>query len=368
MTRISAAENIVIDMQDGRWRLMNANGTDQTDVLAEAVPGEALRYGARFGTTRRLPTSGQIGPGQIQQIVAGWSHEDASWHLGLLLGPELAEARGSRWCEIAYWPDPDVEVFMDLAKSAGESLGRILAIPFHLVPPTPAEKPAPLPPPPLPERVGVWNISQSGANILFHRESGWRTAHYRRIGWYVLWMVVYIVVSTATLTSKLALPNSGTLLPDPRLLPFLGLATAALLLGLIVRQIMLLGSRIDRVEFHQTERIVSAWHSEKQRWQKSGADVQSVYVSEVLKRKDKTLATYHGELNLHFGGGIFFRVLEQERQEDHPDLRRNSENIPTRDEVLPLMTENAQTPLQITGLHIAKLLGDHPAWHDVRVK
>src|SRR5690606_40996963 len=53
--------------------------------------------------------------------------------LGLLLEMELAQERGSRWCEIAHWPDPSTTVFQELAARAGESLAQVTTRPFHLV-------------------------------------------------------------------------------------------------------------------------------------------------------------------------------------------------------------------------------------------
>ncbi|PJF39658.1 MAG: hypothetical protein D6737_17425 [Chloroflexi bacterium] len=134
MTQISAAGNLTIDIQASRWRLLIANATRQ-EVLLEAVAGHAIRYVPVFATRRKLPESGVLYPDQIQRVMLGWSKKDASWHLGLVFEASLAQQRGSRWCELAAWPDKNGDVYRDLAEQAGQSLATNLSCRFNVVPP-----------------------------------------------------------------------------------------------------------------------------------------------------------------------------------------------------------------------------------------
>ena len=63
-------------------------------MRCRANTGQPIKYLPVFAHKRRLPDTGRLPLDSIQRVVLGWSHEDESWHLGLLLGPELAEARG----------------------------------------------------------------------------------------------------------------------------------------------------------------------------------------------------------------------------------------------------------------------------------
>src|SRR5690606_22994099 len=120
---------------------------------------KGLRYSKSFGTTRRLPESGFIESQEVQQVVLGWQQTDESWHLGLILQPELADVRGSRWCELVYWPDPDITVFQDLAQTTGQELAQLLGIPFYVIPPQVVEKTVPRRDlPPLPLNFGDWQM------------------------------------------------------------------------------------------------------------------------------------------------------------------------------------------------------------------
>src|SRR5688572_2672967 len=108
MNPISAAENHSIHSANARWRLLYSD-----KPLAEAT-ARGFRYGLRFGSSRRLNESGVLERNDILQVVLGWQQADESWHLGLILASEIAAERGSRWCELVSWPDPDIHVFQDL--------------------------------------------------------------------------------------------------------------------------------------------------------------------------------------------------------------------------------------------------------------
>lgn len=378
MTLISAADNISIETEDSIWRLVS-NRDKEPHVLAEASAGQPLRYSPHFGTTRRLPTAGQLLPEMVQQVVVGWSHEDEAWHLGLVLQPELAELRGSRWCELVHWPDPDTTVFTELVRDAGQQLAGALGRPFRLIPPEPLHAPPPPPLPALPLQAGYWALEPlpydeaaeyglaPGEALIFRRSRRWVTARIGRILWYLLWVAIYLLLSIATLTSSLAPPNAGTLLPNPEILPFLGLATAAVLLLLVGYQLYQIARRIDRVIVDPQTHSISGWKGTQQHWQISGQDVQSVYVSEVMRRRPTDLSVQHGEISLHLGGGKFQFVLQQGQQIEQNARRRETLEA-EGDQIFPLDGAEVTSGLQGAGLHIAHALGSLPCWYDLRLR
>jgi len=376
MSQIAAAENTVINMLPGRWQIVT-NTTEDPQVLLEVTPEDALRYIPTFGTTRRLPTSGKLSHEDIHQITLGWSQEEESWHLGLILSSELTATRGSRWCELARWPDPDQTVFLDHATAAGKSLAAVLNKPFNFVEPAAPEEIAPEPPPlpALPLEFGVWSVSHSdaqgnhsGDKLMIVRSPAWLRNRYTRIFWYVVWTLAYVILSVATITSEIALPNAGTLLPDPHLLPYLGLVTAGVLVVMIFRRIYEINTQPDTFVIDPAARDISAWHGDTEKWRIGADDIQSVYITEVVKRNSDNPALEHGEINLHLGGGKFQFVLHLEESEAHPHSRLDEKPKRSADVVLPLTAETVDTDLQAAGLHIAARLGDIPCWYDVRVK
>ena len=130
MSEISAADNILIEIEPNRWQLFSNMETGKALIL-DAVGGAPLSFEPTFAKARRLPVDGRLPLNAVQRVVLGWSHKDESWHLGLVLEGTLAEQRGSRWCELARWPDPDQNVFIDLATEAGQALGELIDRSFH---------------------------------------------------------------------------------------------------------------------------------------------------------------------------------------------------------------------------------------------
>lgn len=376
MTRIAAARNNMIDIAPTEWRL----STGEKPLMAATRSG--LRFGKSFARTRRLPEEGDLGRDTIMQVVAGWQQRDESWHLGLIVTPSLAEERGSRWCELAAWPDPDQEQYLDLVKEAGRGLSTVLGLPFHVVPP---KEPQPAPPPPplpdLPISSGLWTLepvkmgetSKKGTpvqpgQLVLVRSGQWMRQKLMRALWYLFWLIVYVILSVATLTSEIALPNAGTLLPNPEILPYLGLATAVLLGLLVLGNIIHALIAIKTIVIDPTSRSISAYAGKSRKWQQSVPDIQSIYVSEMVKKKSNDPTVEHGEINLHLGGGKFFHVMQQ-GQADTNDTAPRTANKPRRqaDAIMPLTRDMLHSHLQSIGLHIAEAL-HAPCWYDMRIK
>jgi hypothetical protein len=359
--RIFATDHRLIEISPAGWRLVSANGAAEHAVLVEAAPGTALRYAAAFGSRQRLPDS-ELNPADIERVVLGWSASDRTWHLGLILQPTLAEARGSRWCGLARWADPGAEAHRAEAVEAGRALAQMLARPLAIVPPRTGEAQAaetetPLPPlPALPYTLDDWLISAPDAHRLrFELRSTWARGRAIRAGLYILWAIGFLVLSVTSLTS-------GIMLPTPPFLPWLGLACALWLLFLAGRALVLMRRRPRWVEIDGAARVVRSAGSSI-----AVDQIDSVYATQALKIKRRGAPTEqirYGEINLLLHDGSFRPIVAQL----HFDLKQPlqaGEALPD-DAMLRLTEYTVRTTLQAAAVRAARLLGV-PVWDDRRV-
>jgi len=362
MDRISASGNLTIEHNADHWRLISTSNGQERSLL-EAETGKPVSYIEIFGSKRRLPKGGKLALDDIQRVVLGWSHEDECWHLGFLVEPELAEQRGSRWCELARWPDPETTVFNETAAEAGRALARTLQRPFNLIEPDTsavaggAVKTDSAPPPPLrnlPLQFDQWTLTRQSA-LQFVRAPQWARQRVIRLLWYALLVIAYFVLSIVTLTKVIALPK-------PEFLPYLGIVVGVFLIGMMLYTFYELINRPNRVVIDNNG--VEGKRGNNTSWQVHKESIDSVYVSEVVNRKGKKRVIYHGEINLHLKDGSFRNVLQQPHtvEENHVAAQ------PVTDEtVTPLTLYNAQTDLQMAGLHIAQTLNIE-CQYDQRIK
>ncbi len=362
MERISAAENITIEVSDDRWRMI-ANGSLKPQVLLEAEAGQPVNYISDFAVTRRLPKSGYLPLKYIQRIVVGWSPGDESWHLGLLLEADLAQARGSRWCEIARWPDPSTTMYSQVASRAGESLAQVMIRPFEVVPPRreqiQAAEPPPAPPPDLPALPLAldddWRLERiENGQLQLGRAGRWAWTALRRTVWYGFWAVVFFWLVYASLTSGIAPPN-------PSFLPYVGLFAGFVLVFLTLKNLYHLLTRPDRIVFDADRQQVRGQRGQRVRWTLSLDEVESVYVSQVVnRRRGKQPAIQYAELNLHLTGGGFRFLASSEDV-----IEYNHEPDDADEDISALTRHNFHTNMQAAALYIAETLG-LPLWYDRR--
>ena len=392
--RISAGNNLSIDMASDRWRLL-VNGDSPERVLVEAAAGEPLRYMPTFGQRRRLPDTGVLPTLYIQRVVLGWSLKDEAWHLGLVLEAELADARGSRWCEVAHWPDPERDLYVDVATQAGSASAHVVMRPFDLIPPreaeavavpapvaaassayyspapvapaptpapyrlvTPVAAPAPLPS--LPVTVDEWRLEQVGADTLeFKRSGAWARGKYLRSLWYLLFTVIYLILSITTLDGRIALPK-------PEFLPYLGLASAGILFLLALASVVRVVRTPNRIVV-QSGRGVAGLRGRGERWRADLPDIESVYVSQVVGRKIKheKRTIHYGELSLLLNNGKFMFLLASHQVEEKP--LAVAEDMPAQEAVMPLTSNDVESSMQTAAAHVARILS-LPAWYDQRLK
>jgi hypothetical protein len=346
MTRITAANNITIEMEADRWRLLYTT-SDQERELVDIVYGQPVKYGEAFASKRRLPEAGSLPASDIQRVVLGWSTDDQSWHLGLLLGDALAQGRGSRWCEMARWPDADTTLLRDSALLAGRALARVLGHPFNLIEPEVVPKPIPIQPPPplrsLPLEFDEWSLENQDTVSLV-RSPRWARSQVLRTIWYAALVVIYFVLGILSLQNLIALPR-------PEFLPYLGIAVGVLLIGLLLYTVYRLFTHVNRIAISSS--AVSGMHGNQVRWRIERNQVQAVYVSEIINRKNKRSVIQHGELNLYLQDGSFKNLLIQPHSTEDDHL--NGLVLPD-DGIHTLTLYNATTDLQMAALHMAQNL------------
>jgi hypothetical protein len=365
MNPISAAENHSIHSANGRWRLLYND-----KPLAEGS-ARGFRYGLRFGSIRRLSETGILERSDILQVVLGWQQADESWHLGLILAPKLAEERGSRWCELVSWPDPEIHVFQDLAQLAGQELAQALERPFYVIPPQPLAPAAPPPDlPELPLTMGDWTLLAPAGDkrrLVIERGASWNYRKLMRIAWYGLCVLVYLLVSIATLNSNIALPNTGTLLPNPHILPYLGLGVAVFLVLLTAYHLWRFFHLPDHIVIDSREGKISAMKGEQERWHLMASEIQSVYISKTLERggRNSQSIVQYAELNLHLGGGHFQFILQEKEGGKHLKTQPFQELRP--EGIYELSRYEIETDMQAVALYIGEALGNLPVWYDLRI-
>lgn len=357
MERISAAGNLTIENDPIVWRLI-ANGKDEPRTLVEAEMGKPLRYVEAFATKRKLPSTGVLPVDTIQRVVLGWSNEDECWHLGLLLEPVIAEPRGSRWCELARWPDADTTVFSSVAAQAGRTLARTIARPFNLIEPHVAPpQPVVAPPPPLrdlPLEFDDWTLNRQSA-LQFVRSGQWTRSKVIRLVWYAALAVIYFVLSIITLRKPIALPK-------PEFLPYLGLVVGVFLVVMMLYTLYQLLNQPGRVVVQADG--VRGLRGGSASWRVEKDAIDSVYVSEVVNRKGKKRIIFHGEINLLLKNGRFQPVLLQPQSVEDDNAPKPED---TEDEIASLSLYNAQSDLQMAALYVAQAL-NIDCRYDRRVK
>ena len=186
------------------------------------------------------------------------------------------------------------------------------------------------------------------------------------IAWYFFWCLVYLAVSTATLVSEIALPRTGTLIPNPEWLPYLGIATGIGLLIIVLFRIFHAFTSIDRIYIDGVRGEISGKRSKRTRWSVSRMDLQSIFVSEVVKKRKAPPPTEYGELNLHLGGGKFQFVLIQDTPENNDAVPQPSVEINRTKGLHEVTRDTVHTELQAAAVYISETMGTVPVWNDIR--
>ncbi len=367
MDTVPAAENLFVELAPEAWRLLHSDLRGSHELLC-AGPDAMLRYSEAFAWSRHLPASGALAIGHIERIVLGWSESDQAWHLGLLLTPQLAALRDSRWCELVSWPDPDQSDFLELAERAGQTLAALTGRPFQLIAPQapvpqvrePIFEEAPSPPErPLPHLPlafsDTWSLEIGTTGMLqLVRDPKAARAMTRRILWYTLWAAVYVFLIVAS-------HFSGIAMPGPAFLPLLAAFSALVLVLLIARNLVLRRNAPDLFIFDNYQRQIRARRGAAVLWIRRMEQIQSIYVSELQrKRRRRGDGLQYAELNLHLSSNQFQHLL----QSAQPHSIAGAEGDAAQG-VSVLESHSYSTNTQAVALHIAQAL-DLPVWLDRR--
>jgi len=375
MTRIAVSDNMLVDYSEDRWRLIQLDAAAVPSLLVEVKAGRSFRYDDDFGNRRALPPLGEVAPRDIGEVVLGWSEEEAAWQLGMTLSPDLSFSRSSRWFELLRIDDPDQSRSQRTIQQIGLALADVLGKPFVASAPGDAmAEPEPIPLIDLPLDLGDWILgagAEAGESELqFARDRRWIRARFRQIAWYGLLAAFYAWVSIASLIHELALPNAGTLIPDPSLLPYLGLGVSLLLLLMIALQVKQIIQEPDTLLISAGKRSLSALRGDGLRWQLDASEIQSVYASELVKKRGRQPVVFHGEINLQMIDGSFRRLLVEDDKRADALLpgcdAADEKNRPAGVSVLE--PEAVATALQAAAVHVAVCLGNLPVWYDRRFK
>lgn len=237
-------------------------------------------------------------------VVVGWAVEDSSWHLGVMVTPELAQTRGGRWCGLARW----INAEGDNAREAGEALASVLHKPFRLVPPTENEQPTvsaapivsddtvmsapvlpepePVPLMPLPINLGEWVLEQEDEDYVCEHSKAWRNRALFNVVFFIVLTIVFAGLSIGSYFSPFAPVQ-------PWWLPLVGFVLTILLVLLVIRQIIML-VRATTLVIDNHERIVRVTRGHQAGKNKSGRTllmspfegIEYVLVSHVQSRRE----------------------------------------------------------------------------------
>ena len=379
MMQITVSDSLIVEYDEEQWRLIRVNHLEERNWIVAVEADGGLRYSSFFATTRVLPDEGEISADDIDEVILGWSYQTDAWQLSLVISPDLSAARSSSCCEVLRFIDPERSVYEQEAEQVGQALADALNKPFVKLPPEEAPPPEPIPLVDLPLDIGIWRlqthakaaVSSDGPDeIRFVRAPSWLWGKMRQIAWYGILAALYVWVAAASINSELALPNTGTLIPDPQLLPYLGLGVAALLLLLIAQQIWQIAREPDTILISSYEGSIAARRGSKVRWKVNAKNVQSVYASELVKKRSRRSLIYHSEINLHLVNGRFQRVIVEDRKLADAYLPGADLSFEKGRAVGVAVLEPpaAATALQAAAVHIAACLEGLPVWHDRRYK
>ncbi|HLY24726.1 MAG TPA: hypothetical protein VKQ72_00210 [Aggregatilineales bacterium] len=383
MPTIVASNNLTIQIENNTWSLHNGRG-DSVPAIVQAQT-DGISYRPSFATARHLPPEGRLAGNHITMVVVGWAVEDSSWHLGIMVTPEIAQSRGGRWCGLARWNHYDGES----AEEAGRALATTLNKPFRLVPPPDAQSegqdaaavsatyaphtaPPEAPPSPtslpevepvqpvslmpLPITMGDWTMDEDDSGLIWQRSHTW---HRRQ----VVNGIFLVILTLAFAALSLGAQFSVFAPPQPDWLPLVGLILTVLMLILSVRQFFTL-SRANTVLIDNQQRLVRVMRGYRSGGGSRSARtlVQSPYegldyilVSHVLGRRDS--GNPYDRVSLEAWIHIFsprrgFINVCYVNQADGRSLTGHSFEVRR-----PLDLHEINTPVHHSALYVAEMVG-----------
>lgn len=221
-TTITADRNLSIEFDSDRWRLFLSRMPTEPDVLEATSLG--IFYSEAFANARRLPAEGQLLADSITFVGLGWSTDDQGWHLGLLLEPTYAQARGGRWCELARWDDSATGQAQLVAAGLAEVLNKPMRILGREASPTDdlSGLRSTTPTYTLPLSVGDWTVSESPVGLEWVHSQAWNRDQLVRTAFFAIVTPLFGLLSVGALISPFAEVQ-------PDWLPYVGLGLSAIM-------------------------------------------------------------------------------------------------------------------------------------------
>lgn len=361
MPELSALDSLAVRFDSETWICLDG---DDGDPLITAV-GSAIVFHPTFARSQNLPS--QITPDQIQMVVAGWAEEDQTWHLGVLLEPDLSAQRGGRWCGFARW----AESGGGDAESAGRALGGLLVRPFRLVAPTlPAEEPPsepeveaePIALLPLPLDLGEWELVEDAVGLLCKESGTWRRSMLTRMLILGGLAPIFGYLSVGAITSVYASVQ-------PEWLPYLGLIITAVLIFLAGTQAIALLRGVHAVIDQRSRMVRRLTRNGQVLVQTPFEGVEYVLATQVINRRQEESGARKGNTPIPFSAEVWIHVYSPRRGfillSHSSDLSGIIMPEITLGQKHPLNLEEVNTPAHHAALHVAEMIGV-PAYLDQR--
>ncbi len=124
------ADQVEVNIEDGKWRLYNLQGSNSLSPFFQTVRGSRLlNYVPRFAEARGLP--GTVVSGDfVRSVIVGFDEKRSRWLLGIQVMMENDEK--PRFVELVRWPEGDDEQFGADSHRAGRVLAEYVGCPLKL--------------------------------------------------------------------------------------------------------------------------------------------------------------------------------------------------------------------------------------------
>jgi hypothetical protein len=124
------AEGVEINIEEGKWRLYNLQGSNSLSPFFYTVRGtRLLNYVARFGEPRGLPGTVLSGD-YVRSVIVGFDEKRKRWLLGIHV--MMANEEKPRFVELVRWPEGETEQCAIDSHKAGRVLAEYIGCPLKL--------------------------------------------------------------------------------------------------------------------------------------------------------------------------------------------------------------------------------------------
>jgi hypothetical protein len=124
------AEDVEIEIDEGRWRLFDLENPLTPYPAFEAIQGAGtIEYSAKFGFAHKLPGT-ILSINYIQAVVIGYDDRDRRWRLGFHIVRTTEDK--TRWLPLVRWPHGDNLQHSTNVQLAGRELARYIGCPLKV--------------------------------------------------------------------------------------------------------------------------------------------------------------------------------------------------------------------------------------------